>query len=402
MTDKKMLEEFKNLTPYVKDNLYYFLAFRSCYNYDPDISDDLVVRVVDLSYECWRKDNNNVDIDCYADYILEAIYEFDGKIEQIEEKDPEDIVELYTDEKSAKELLVCDTEDLEYAFTTTDNEKYYSSDDGFFVLNQEGYKIKEPHPMEDEVETFFDLLKDNKIKDISIEMHYNIRCIMKDQFSDEEYELYKDGISKYKEYCEKNYITSRVILESTGLDEDIDFFGIDKEYSNDNKLTKLQSTFKASKNNGVENYVYVSSLTNGTDYYFDDKNNNNYVAIDKNGILKKLDDKPYFLLNELHNKEDDFIYISKSELKRIKDNLREDYEESSLRGKMNRTEKYSMSSLKKFSDYIKSKESDILKNDVGVDIYVATKVYQYEKLGETIKAAKQQKQIKKVEKKQEF
>lgn len=164
----------------------------------------------------------------------------------------------------------------------------------------------------------------------------------------------------------------------------------------------MQSTFKASKNNGVENYVYVSSLTNGTDYYFDDKNNNNYVAIDKNGILKKLDDKPYFLLNELHNKEDDFIYISKSELKRIKDNLREDYEESSLRGKMNRTEKYSMSSLKKFSDYIKSKESDILKNDVGVDIYVATKVYQYEKLGETIKAAKQQKQIKKVEKKQEF
>lgn len=295
MVNKKMLEEFKNLAPYVKDNLYYFLAFRSCYNYDPNISDELVMRVVDLSYECWMKDNNNVNIDCYADYILEAIYEYNGKIEQIEEKDPEDIVELYTEERSAKELLLYNTEYLEYCFTTIDNEKYYSSDDGFFILNKDGYKIKEPHPIDYAPEIFFNLLKDNQIKDISIRMHYNIRCMMKDQFSDEEYELYKDGITNYKEYCEKNYITSRVILESTGLDEDIDFFDIDKEYSNANKLTKMQNSFKKSKMNGFENYVYVSSLTNGTDYYFDDKNNNNYVAIDKNGILKKIDNKPMSL-----------------------------------------------------------------------------------------------------------
>lgn len=61
-----------------------------------------------------------------------------------------------------------------------------------------------------------------------------------------------------------------------------------------------------------------------------------------------------------------------------------------------------MSSLKKFSDYIKNKEIDILKNDIAIDIYVGTKVYQYEKLGETIKVAKQQKQLKKAEKEQEF
>ncbi len=402
MTNNKMLEEYKKLTPYIKDNLYYFLAFRSCYNYDSNISDDLVMRVVDLSYECWMADKNNVDIDCYADYILEAIYEFGGTIEQIEEKDPDDIVLLYTEEKSSQELLLYDTEDLEYAFTTTEDEKYYSAEDGFVVVNKEGYKIKDSHPMDYAPDIFFDLLKDNKIKDISIGEHYNIRCVMKKQFSDEEYDLYKEGISKYKEYCEKNYITGRVILESIGLEEDIDLFDIDKEYTNANKLLKLKDAFKKSKMNGIENYVYVSSLTNGTDYYFDDKNNNNYVVIDKNGILKKLDNKPYFLLNELHNKEDNFIYVSKSELKRIKDNLREDYEESSLRGKMNRVEKYSIPSLKKFSDYIKSKEIDLLKNDVALDIYVGIKVYQYENLGKRIKISKEKKKIQKTEKEQEF
>lgn len=402
MTDKKKLEEFKNLTPYVKDNLYYFLAFRICYNYDQNISDDLVLRIVDLSYECWMKDKNNVDIDCYAYYILEAIYDYGGKIEQIEEKDPEDIVELYTDEKSAKELLVYNTKDLEYCFTTINNEKYYSSNDGFFVLNEKGYKIKEPHPMEYAPETFFDLLKENQIKDISIGMHYNIRCIMKEEFSDEEYEQYKDGISSYKEYCENNHITSRVILDSVGSKEDIDLFDIDKEYSNANKLSKLQDLFKKTKKSGIENYVYVSSLNNGTDYYFDNTNDTHYVAIDKNGILKELNNKPYFLLNELHKSEDDFIYISKSELKRIKDNLKEDYEDLFNRGNKKRTNNYTMPSLKKFYDYIEKNSIDLFKRDIGVSFFVSTQVYQYEHLIERVKIAKEQKKLYKEEKEQEF
>lgn len=398
MIDKNMLGEFKKLTPYVKDNLYYFLAFRSCYDYDSNISDDLVLRVANLAYNCWIEDNNNVDIDNYANYILNAIYEFGGKIEQIEAKDPDEIIELYTNEESAENLLLFNIEGLEYAFTTTNNEKYYLSDDGFFVLNQNGYKIRDPHPMEYELETFFDLFKENKIAHISFGMHYNVRCMMKEQFSDEEYELYKDGISNYKKYCEKNHITSRVILESVGLEEDIDLFDIDKEYTNANKLAKLQNSFQKNKLNGFENYVYVSSLTNGTDFYFDDKNNNNYVAIDKNGILKKLDNKPYFILNELHNKEDDFIYISKSELKRIKENLREDYEKSILRAFRKYKDNYNMSSLKKFSNYIKNKESDILKNDRGIELYVESKICQYEKSNELIKVSKEQEKLKKKEK----
>lgn len=398
MIDKNMLGEFKKLTPYVKDNLYYFLAFRSCYDYDSNISDDLVLRVANLAYNCWIEDNNNVDIDNYANYILNAIYEFGGNIEQIEAKDPDEIIELYTNEESAENLLLFNIEGLEYAFTTTNNEKYYLSDDGFFVLNQNGYKIRDPHPMEYELETFFDLFKENKIAHISFGMHYNVRCMMKEQFSDEEYELYKDGISNYKEYCEKKHITSRVILESVGLEEDIDLFDIDKEYTNANKLAKLKNSFQKNKLNGFENYVYVSSLTNGTDYYFDDKNNNYYVAIDKNGILKKLDNKPYFILNELRNKEDDLIYISKSELKRIKENLREDYEKSILRAFRKYKDNYNMSSLKKFSNYIKNKESDILKNDRGIELYVESKICQYEKSNEAIKVSKEQEKLKKKEK----
>lgn len=390
MIDKKMLEEYKKLSDYAKNKLYDFLVFKACYTYNPNMSDDLALRIFSLAHECWME-YGSVDIENYAEYILEAIYEFDGTIDELEEIGPRRIVDLYDEEFSAEELLVFDTDSLKYCFETTDNNKYYDSvEDKYIIVNQKGRKIGESNFMEDGIKIFFDLMSENKIKDISNTMHYNIRSEIKEEFGDEEYELYKNGISRYKEYCEKKHITSRTILDSTGLMGDIDLFDIDKEYSNTNKLSKLQTILKK---NEIENYVYACSLDNGTDYYFDNVNETNYIAIDKNGVLKKIDNNSFFLLNELHNEEDNFIYISKSELKRIKYDLQKEHNNYNVLDK-NIIENYKTLSLKKFWDYITKHDIDVFKDDIGLKCFIDNKIRRYKSVKVKNEFAKEPEKLK--------
>lgn len=376
MINKKVLEEYKQLSHYSKNNLYNFLVFKTCYNYDPYISDDVALRVFSLAEDCC-KEYDSIDMEKYAEYILDAIYQYDGTIDEIEEKGAKRIVDLYDENVSPKELLVFDIDNLQYCFTTTNNEKYYTTEDGFIAVNEEGRKIKDPNPMDNDVEIFFDLLSEDKIKEISSNMHYNIRCVLKDDFGDEAFDFFGDGMLKYKKYCEKNHVTSRAISDAIGEKKDIDLFDIDKEYSVVSKLSKLQQTFEKVKMNDVENYVYVSTLTNGTDYYYDDKNGNNYIAIDKNGVYKELKNKPFFLLNELNNETDDFIYISKSELNRIKDNLKDDYE--NLRFLEKNFSMYQTRSLKKYWEYIKKHNIDIFKDNYGVKMMIENEILHYDR-----------------------
>jgi len=174
MIDKKILNEYKKLSNYTKNNLYNFSVFNSCYNYDPNMSDDLALRIFALTHECWLK-SSTTDIENYAEYILSAIYEYGGTIEEIENNNVKHIIELYNNELSSKELLIYKTDGLEYCFTTFNNDKYYSSEDGFIVLNKDGRKIADPCAMEYSPNVFFELLNEHKIKDISNEMHYNVR-----------------------------------------------------------------------------------------------------------------------------------------------------------------------------------------------------------------------------------
>ena len=62
MIDKEMLEEYVKLNAYVKSNLYYFLAIRSCFNYGVFIPDETIITISNLASDCWREDNNNIDI----------------------------------------------------------------------------------------------------------------------------------------------------------------------------------------------------------------------------------------------------------------------------------------------------------------------------------------------------
>ena len=87
--------------------------------------------------------------------------------------------------------------------------------------------------------------------------------------------------------------------------------------------------------------------------------------------------KPFFLLNELNNETDDFIYISKSELNRIKDNLKDDYE--NLRFLEKNFSMYQTRSLKKYWEYIKKHNIDIFKDNYGVKMMIENEILHYDR-----------------------
>lgn len=310
----------------VKNNLRDILVYQTCYERDSNISDDMVLTITSLARDCWLKDEySKAGMDNYADYILNGVYDYKVSKEQLEDLYPVDIVEAFNQEDEFEELLKFDISDYEYCFTTTDNEKYYLSDDGFYILNEKGMKIKDPHPMDDSQEDIFDLFENNKIKFMPLSMHYNIRCMIKNDIQNNEKlkEKYKKGIENYIDFCKERFIVSRDILNAVNLDTDIDLTEEDKIYTDKNKLKRLEKLYKKNLNNKNEykNYSYVGSLNNGTDYYFND---GIYLAIDKNNVSKYFDDEPLFLLKEI-NKKDKFAYISKTEAEKISDELTNDY-----------------------------------------------------------------------------
>lgn len=395
MIDKEMLEEYVKLNAYVKSNLYYFLAIRSCFNYGVFIPDETIITISNLAYDCWREDNNNIDIDEYANYILDGIYKYGGTLEQILDKDPEDIVELYTDGKSSEELSkYIITSECQYCFTTDDKHKYYTvnDEDGFLVLDENGRKIREPHPMENIEDTIFRLFENKKIIDCPMTMHYNIRSMIKDSQNDEEYmDNYKKGINAYKKYCEERFVTSKDILKIVKSDENIDISNFDNKYTEENKLNRLKKILKSNGKSYNDNYIYVASLSNGNDYFIDNENNNKYLAIDKNNILKEFDTRPFFLLNEIHSKEK-FSYISDSELKKIRRDFVREYENNNFEIFKQSNNYYKISSLDKFMTYLKNKEINLFKRDVPIDMMIDARLLIYNSWKESIEVGKQMKQ----------
>lgn len=395
MIDKNMLEEFKNLTPFIKSNLYYFLAFRICYDYDPMISDRVALTVAKLAFECWGTDENNIDIETYANYILDAMYKYGGTIEQIEELDSNNIVMKYHEGATAKELLEFDVSKLEYSFTTIDNERYYLGEDGFYVVNNKGYKIKEFHNGNPIDGTFY-LLEQNKIKHLSLNMHYKIRCkIINDINSDEENKaIYKVWMNEYKKYCKTHFITSKDIQKKGNDEVNVDLYDLDKQYTDDNKLAKLRESFQSIDRNNTENYVYALSTSNGTDYYYDVKDNKHYIAIDKHNVVKEMEDKPFFILNELRN-NNKFAYISSQELQKIKEDLNLEYQSKDFKHKYgyNYNHKYSMKSLKALTDYLKDKEIDLFSRTIDLNMSILLRMSCYEVYLESIKHKKESKKV---------
>lgn len=324
MQDKELIKNYKNLSKYDKDHLDKYNALRFCYDYEKSINDDLAILVANTAYECWLEDENAKDINEYTGYLLDSVYSWGATLEQIKELDIENVVKCFTNDYSADEILKLDVSDLEYAFTDINNHKYYITDDGFYEVDEKGRKISEPHPMDNPLYDFLELLKDGKIKDMSYSMHYNIRCeiLQSALLEDEEY---KEAIEKYKEYCEEKLILSKNILKECEIKQnnDIDLFDLDKQGLDEFKLKKLYEVLKANHINTYNKYYYIASFNNGKDYFIDERYND-YILIDKDNSIIFFEDEKFFLFNELENKEDDFTYISNKEIEKVMVDLEEE------------------------------------------------------------------------------
>lgn len=317
MSDE-LLKQYKELPENIKNNLDDLLVYKTCYDRDDNISDEMVLLITSVSHNCWLEDEySKASKDYYASYLLDAVYEHGITKEQIEDLEYPDIVGAFNNDEEVTNLFKFDVSKYEYWLTTIDYLEYYYADDGFYIVNEDGLKIKEPHPMENINDEIFGVLKEKEILSMPFSTHYNIRNIIKnDIMGDKELEeRYKEGINNYKKFCKDKNILSRDILYVVSSDENIDLTEEDIFYSDTAKLLRLENVLKELGTKDVNNYEYVASFSNGTDYYCNNKDNK-YLAIDNNNVIKYFEDNEIFLLNEL-KEIDKIIYIKPFESYKI-------------------------------------------------------------------------------------
>ena len=330
----QLLEYYKKLPDKIKENLSEFLSYKTCYDTIPDISDEMVMEITSLAKDCWLKDEySQSGLVNYIDYLLDLVTTYEATKEEISNLNVRDIVSAFNDEGEDKEnLLMFDTSDLDYCFTTKDSYKYYYNDDGLYIVNEKGRLIQSPNPMEDPNDTIFNLLEKNEITDIPLRTHYDIRCIIKNDILGD-YELeerYKNAIDNYKKICKDKFITSRDILNKVNVkDINIDVTELDYTYTDEEKLKKLSRIINKLSVSKIEDYSYVASFDNGVDFYFCNKNNK-YIAVDNNFITKEFDDDKYLILKELKPNQK-IVYISESERNKIAKSLNDNYENINFR-----------------------------------------------------------------------
>lgn len=319
-----LLEEYKKMPKNIRDNLHVLDSYHTCYMREEDISDDMVEFITSMAKECWLKDeHSHAGITNYTDYLLDAVYEYGATKEELNALYIADIVEAFNSEDNAEKLVKFDTTNYEYCFSTIDRKSYYSDGDGLYVVDDNDRCIQKPHQMIEQLDEIFSLLNEDKIIYMPLSMHYNIRCMIKnDILGDEELEeRYKVGIENYKKYCIDRFITSEDILNKCGLDNDISLTDIDGKYTKINMMKRLSKYYNNIHGDGSR-YSYAASLDNGIDYYY---KKGKYLALDKNNIVKEFNETNNFLFKEL-NKKYNFIHIELEERMKLAKKVEQDYE----------------------------------------------------------------------------
>lgn len=316
----KMLEKYKKLDNEYKNNLNEMLACRNCYDRDSNISDETVLNILEIAKKCYLYNKNNIkaNIDDYANYILDGIYISNISIEKIKKLDIDDIVKKYNAGVMLEKIIKFDKDGLDYCITTNDNEVYYCNNESFYIIDEDGFLLKQGK-IKKLPYIVFDLLNNDNIGIMTLSTHYKVREEIKSNIlkNDELKSKYEKSIKNYNNYCNDRFITGSDILLATKKNNiNIDLFDIDKKYSDSNKMKSLKDII----GNDSKNYCYVASINNGNDYYFN-KNNNTYLVLDKNNIVKHFDNEACFLLKEIKIK-DKFSYISKEESDKIFNDLK--------------------------------------------------------------------------------
>jgi len=388
---ENLLEEYKKLPDEIKSDLHILDGFNTCYMRDKNISDDMVIFITNIARECWLDDEySDASVSSYVDFLLDGVYENGVTKEELGELYSKDIVEAYNTDGSIEDIVQFDTSNLEYCFATVDRLKYYSDSDGLYAVNNSGRCIKMPHPMENPMDEIFNLLAEDKIVYMPLSMHYNIRCMIKnDIMGDEELEEeYKVGIDKYKNECIKKNITSEDILRVVNLNNDISLTEIDGVYTKKNKMERL-SNYYHNIHDDVNNYTYAASLDNSTDYYY---KNGKYLALDKNNVVKEFDDKDYFLISELKDKHN-FVHITDEEIYKITREIKKIYRNDN-NDETNKLFNKKIDSLVKFTTYLERKEIRPFKDEVlpvAISMFKAFREIEKKDLSRKIKVSKKYK-----------
>ena len=350
---KSIVELYDSLSDEVKNDLKDILLVHICKGYNKDIDNDTIEKIIGISNECWLHDEyTRAGVSEYAYYLLDEIYYNKFDVNNLDNVSKWDIIEAFNDNKSIKDYLKLDTNNLTYLLTTKDGNEYYSDDDGIYIANSEKIKIHKPHPMEDTTEIIFNLFKDNLVSSMPLSSHLEIRNIIKNEiYGDEELEeKYKVGIDNYKKYCKERFITSRDILRVTKSKENIDIMEEDKIFTDEEKLKRLDNVINKLSCKDINKYTYVASYESGVDFYYAD---NTYVAINKDNITKEFEDKDLLLLHELQL-NDKFSYISEDESKKLDNAIANEINCVYEKGYQ-----YTVSnSLAEYLKYVKNKELD--------------------------------------------
>lgn len=351
--DLELLQEIKKIPENIRENIHYLDAVQVCYERDENISDENILIIVNKAYKCWQDDDYaNASIGDYTDYLLEAIYDYNATYEEIDDLDSYDIVEHYNNEDSAEDILKYDTSNLEFCFSTKNGNRYYCDDEGLYTIDKKGKCIREAFAMSFFFDDVFYEFEAQEIEYIDMSLHYYIREYLEGELELEKSDVFSSkGFENYKKYCKENYITNKDIEIASGKKNHIIITDNDIIYSDEEKLNRLSNVLKENNLKNSNDYKYVASFENGTDYYYSD---GIYLAIDKNNVLKSFEEEDNFLLKEMP-KESKIIYISKEECEKIVSSL---YRKELL--SMNKKEKSwefkeGLYASSKLANYIKAK-----------------------------------------------
>lgn len=275
------LEKYKNFTNSEKENITEYFIYKSIYdianNYNHNLSDDEVVRIMELSKSVYLKDDEyNLSLATISDYVVKCLVIYDIPLNKLEKTDSTDLldaiyhndnnrfVERYTADELAYKGVVStelkkvikqvesrlkkeEKDELEdnsfYESKVIDlilynNDKdcyriYVSNDEDIGVMDYKNNKITNyqicvdwAYSVDDYI--FDDLESGYEISYIANKMHkgmwFEIDTYCLDDIQN------KDGFEKYINYCKENDITNEYIDKKVRVRENPTPNIFDNEY----------------------------------------------------------------------------------------------------------------------------------------------------------------------------
>lgn len=377
--DERTIQQYDEVTKNMRADIYDLLALETYNEYSRElpVSFKSILPICNLAKKCWEKskekdkykinNNSKPGVADYVVYLLNNMCLEKIQLEELMQINVDDIIDCCRKGVGLNDLLIYDTSSLEYSFTDYNENKYYRGvENGFYIVSKDKRLLKKPEKVDNDLQTIFDLLNNDAIIDISFNTHYHIRKMIKEKIllDNDLKEHYSKAIKKYKSYCINRCITSEDILNSISeayQKENLSLTKIDCVYTDENKLKRLKrqfkKVFKMFSDKTFNDYTYVASLNNGTDYYYNGKN---YVSIDSNDKVERSTyDNKFFWAKETNYKDSKFMYLSKEEVERIYEELGDSY------NKDQDMANYIYSGvLSEIGDYVFDKKLELSKNSI--------------------------------------